>query len=165
MNKDLKLAVFDFDSTLMDGETIDFLARDYGVENEVAAITKKAMNGELDFFESLTYRIRLLKGMKVKRVDEICANLPFVLGAKETITELKNIGLTVVCFSGGYKNATVPSKEKLGLDGEFSNILHSKRIKINYEGSNGSQKADDKDILKYYIVNNIEFIKEKLWLL
>ena len=122
----IKLVVFDFDSTLMDGETIDFLARDYGVEKEVIEITKKAMEGELDFFESLTYRIRLLKGMKLSRVDEICQNLPFVLGAKETVTELKNRGYKVICFSGGYKNATVPAKEKLGLDGEYSNILHSK---------------------------------------
>ena len=126
MDKNLKLAVFDFDSTLMDGETIDFLAKDYGVEDEVKKITEKAMAGELDFFESLTYRIGLLKGMKLSRVDEICQNLPFVSGAKETVTELKKRGLKVVCFSGGYKNATVPAKEKLGLDGEFSNILHSK---------------------------------------
>lgn len=123
---DIKLAVFDFDSTLMDGETINFLARDYGVENEVIEITHKAMAGEIDFFESLTYRIGLLKGMEVKRVDEICRNLPFITGAKETVAELKNRGYKVVCFSGGYKNATVPAKEKLGLDGEFSNILHSK---------------------------------------
>ena len=122
----IKLAVFDFDSTLMDGETIDFLAKDYGIENEVKKITQKAMAGEIDFFESLTYRISLLKGMEVKRVDEICQNLPFVKGAKDTITELKNKGYKVVCFSGGYKNATIPAKEKLGLDGEFSNILHSK---------------------------------------
>lgn len=123
---DIKLAVFDFDSTLMDGETIDFLAKDYGVENEVKKITAQAMAGEIDFFESLTYRLTLLKGMEVKRVDEICQNLPFMSGAKETVLELKNRGYRVVCFSGGYKNATVPAKEFLGLDGEFSNILHSK---------------------------------------
>ena len=81
---------------------------------------------ELDFFESLTYRIGLLKGMKLERVNEICKNLPYMPGAKETITELKNRGYRVVCFSGGYKNATVTAKEYLGLDGEFSNILHSK---------------------------------------
>lgn len=122
----MKLAAFDFDSTLMDGETIDFLAKDYGVEKEVKEITERAMAGELDFFESLTYRLRLLKGMKVSRVNEICQNLPFVTGAKETVAELKNRGYRVVCFSGGYKNATVPAKKILGLDGEFSNILHSK---------------------------------------
>ena len=126
MENDIKLAVFDFDSTLMDGETIDFLAKDYGVEQEVKAITQKAMNGELDFFESLTYRLGLLKGMKLSRVNEICQNLPFIKGAKETIQEFKNRGYRVVCFSGGYKNATVPAKDYLGLDGEFSNILHTK---------------------------------------
>ena len=123
---DIKLAVFDFDSTLMDGETIDFLAKDYGVENEVKAVTERAMRGEIDFFESLTHRINLLKGMELKRVDEICQNLPFMPGAKEAVQEFKNRGYRVVCFSGGYKNATVPAKEYLGLDGEFSNILHSK---------------------------------------
>ena len=122
----IKLAVFDFDSTLMDGETIDFLAQDYGVGEEVKSVTNRAMAGEIDFFESLTYRIGLLKGMKLERVNEICKNLPYMLGAKETIAELKNRGYRVVCFSGGYKNATVPAKEYLGLDGEFSNILHSK---------------------------------------
>ena len=123
---DIKLAVFDFDSTLMDGETIDFLAKDYGVEEEVKKITTKAMAGEIDFFESLTNRLSLLKGMKVKRVDEICQNLPYMPGAKETILELKERGYRVVCFSGGYKNATIPAKEFLSLDGEFSNILHTK---------------------------------------
>ena len=123
---EIKLAVFDFDSTLMDGETIDFLARDYGVEDKVKSVTKRAMAGEIDFFESLTYRLALLKGMEVKRVDEICRNLPLMPGAKETVSELKNRGYRVVCFSGGYKNATIPAKEYLGLDAEFSNILHSK---------------------------------------
>ena len=123
---EIKLAVFDFDSTLMDGETIDFLAKDYGVEDKVKSVTKRAMAGEIDFFESLTYRLALLKGMEVKRVDEICRNLPLMPGAKETVSELKNRGYRVVCFSGGYKNATVPAKEYLGLDAEFSNILHSK---------------------------------------
>ncbi len=123
---DIKLAVFDFDSTLMDGETIDFLAKDYGVEDKVKSVTECAMAGKIDFFESLTYRLALLKGMEVKRVDEICRNLPFMTGAKETVSELKKRGYRVVCFSGGYKNATIPAKEYLGLDGEFSNILHSK---------------------------------------
>ena len=60
----MKLAVFDFDSTLMDGETIEFLSKDFGIEEEVKAITKLAMEGHLDFFESLTKRVAMLKGMK-----------------------------------------------------------------------------------------------------
>ena len=122
----MKLAVFDFDSTLMDGETIEFLAREVGLEQEVKEITTKAMQGELDFFESLQKRVSLLKGLKVDTVNEICRNLPLMNGAEETIKELKQKGYKVVCFSGGFKNATVPFAQKLGLDAEFSNILHSK---------------------------------------
>ena len=96
----MKLAVFDFDSTLMDGETIDFLAHACGVGAEVEAITTAAMNGELDFFESLSRRVKLLEGLSYEKALEICQNLPFICGAKETITELKNRGYKVVIFSG-----------------------------------------------------------------
>lgn len=122
----MKLAVFDFDSTLMDGETLEIIAREIGIDKEVKEITDRAMRGELDFFESLQYRVSLLKGMQVKTVNEICSNLPVIKGAEETIKELKKRGFTVVCFSGGFKNATVPFMEKYGLDCEFSNILHEK---------------------------------------
>ena len=121
-----KLAVFDFDSTLMDGETIEIIGAELGIQKEIARITSKAMNGELDFFDSLTYRVSLLKGLETKRVDEICQNLPYMPGAKETITELKKNGFKVVCFSGGFKNATNYAKEILGYDADFSNILHAK---------------------------------------
>ena len=122
----MKLAVFDFDSTLMDGETIEILAREVGLEQEVNEITTKAMLGELDFFESLQKRVSLLRGLKVDTVNKICENLPLMNGAEETIKNLKDKNYKVVCFSGGFKNATVPFAKKLGLDGEFSNILHSK---------------------------------------
>jgi phosphoserine phosphatase len=122
----MKLAVFDFDSTLMDGETIDFLAEPLGLKDKVASITEMAMRGELDFFESLIMRVKLLEGLEEKKVNEICQNLPLMPGAKEIVSELKNRKVKVVCFSGGFKNATTPAKEKLGLDADFSNILHSK---------------------------------------
>jgi len=121
----MKLAVFDYDSTLMDGETLEFLAREFGLEAEVREITEKAMRGELDFFESLTYRVSLLKGLSVVKVDEICRSLPLMPGAQEVVSGLQKAGYKVVCFSGGFKNATVQTMNKLGMDGEFSNILHS----------------------------------------
>ena len=121
-----KLAVFDFDSTLMDGETIEIIASEIGLQEQVAQITKRAMEGELDFFDRLTYRVSLLKGISEKRVNEICHSLPYMPGAKETITALKNKGYTVVCFSGGFKNATEYAKNILGYDADFSNILHTK---------------------------------------
>ena len=119
-----KLAVFDFDSTLMDGETIDFLAEELGLKNEVAAITERAMAGELDFFKSLVARVALLEGLEKSKVDKICASLPMMPGAKETIEGLKERGYTVICFSGGFRSATEPACEKLGIDADFSNFLH-----------------------------------------
>ena len=119
-----KLAVFDFDSTLMDGETIDFLAAPLGLEAQVAAITERAMAGELDFFKSLVARVALLEGLEKRKVDEICADLPMMPGAAETVAGLKAQGYTVVCFSGGFRNATKPACERLGIDADFSNFLH-----------------------------------------
>ena len=121
-----KLAVFDFDSTLMDGETLEFFAREIGIAEKVKSITDKAMRGELDFFESLTERVSFLKGFPVSKVNEICKKLPVMRGAEETVSGLKEKGYKVICFSGGFRNATTLFAEKLGLDGEFSNILHSK---------------------------------------
>jgi len=126
----MKLCVFDFDSTLMDGETIDFFASKLGVEKEVSKITELAMQGELDFFESLTTRVKLLKGLDLKVVDEVCQNLPFMNGAKEAITGLKEKGYKVVVFSGGFRNATGYAKDILGYDIDFSNVLHVKSGKL-----------------------------------
>ncbi len=120
----MKLAVFDFDSTLMDGETIDFLAKPLGFEKEVASITQRAMEGELDFFEALTTRVALLKGLPKVEVDKICQNLPIMNGAAETVKGLKSRGYRVVCFSGGFRNATSPACKRLEIDADFSNILH-----------------------------------------
>jgi len=126
----LKLAVFDFDSTLMDGETIDFFAEELGIGKEVALITEEAMSGRLDFFESLQQRVGLLKGLDYKVVEKISQNLPYMNGAKETIAELKKRGMTVVCFSGGFRSATGYAKDILGYDADFSNVLHEKDGKL-----------------------------------
>lgn len=122
----MKLAVFDFDSTLMDGETIDFLAKPLGLEEKVARITEEAMAGRLDFFESLIERVSLLKGLEYKQAVEICKDLPLMPGANETVAKLKEQGYKVICFSGGFRIGTGPAKDKLGLDADFSNILHEK---------------------------------------
>ncbi|MBO6272382.1 phosphoserine phosphatase SerB [bacterium] len=122
----MKLAVFDFDSTLMDGETLEFFASEIGIRDKVKEITDRAMRGELDFFESLTERVSFLKGLPVSKIDEICTKLPLMNGADKVVSGLKEKGYKVVCFSGGFKNATIPFCKKLGIDGEFSNILHSK---------------------------------------
>jgi phosphoserine phosphatase len=126
----LKLAVFDFDSTLMDGETIDFFAEELGIGEQVAHITEEAMSGRLDFFESLQQRVGLLKGLDYSVVEKISQNLPYMNGAKETISALKAKGMTVVCFSGGFRSATGYAKDMLGYDADFSNVLHEKDGKL-----------------------------------
>lgn len=122
----MKLAVFDFDSTLMDGETIDIIAQEFGIGKKISKITESAMRGEIDFFQSLRQRVRLLEGYKYNEVKEICHNLPYMQGAKEVISELKNQGMSVVCFSGGFTTATSYAKDILGYDADFSNVLHHK---------------------------------------
>ena len=122
----MKLAVFDFDSTLMDGETIDFLAKPLGLEKKVAGITERAMAGELDFFDSLSTRVALLEGLEKSKVEEICQNLPMMNGAMEVVAGLKKRGYKVICFSGGFRTATTPVCKQLGVDADFSNVLHEK---------------------------------------
>jgi len=110
----------------MDGETIDFLAKPLGIKKEVASITEAAMRGELDFFESLTRRVKLLKGLKEEQMQDICHNLPWMNGAKECIEGLKKRDIKVIVFSGGFKPATSYGREILGFDADFSNTLHVK---------------------------------------
>jgi phosphoserine phosphatase len=127
----MKLCVFDFDSTLMDGETIDFFASKIGLEEEVSKITELAMQGELDFFESLTTRVKLLEGLDLNVVNEVCKNLPYMVGAKEAIAGLKSKGYKVIVFSGGFRNATGYAKDILGFDADFSNVLHVRENRLS----------------------------------
>ena len=122
----IKLCVFDFDSTLMDGETIGFFAAKMGAQGQVSEITKRAMAGELDFFESLSERVALIKGMKLSDAKAIAESLPFVCGASEIIAYLKNKGIKVIVFSGGFHLATDAAQKKLGFDASFANYLHEK---------------------------------------
>lgn len=122
----IKLCVFDFDSTLMDGETIDILASAYGVGDEVKNITHRAMNGELDFFESLNQRVALLKGMPCELVESVCENLPLMNGANELLSHLHTQNIKSVVFSGGFHEGIDKAQKKLNFDLGFANFLHQK---------------------------------------
>ena len=122
----IKLAVFDFDSTLMDGETLELLAKEPSLRAKLKAITDSAMAGELDFFESLVQRVSYLKGIPLTHVNEVFNTLPFMPGAKELIEELKRKGIKTVCFSGGFDGALEIAQKTLGYDTFFANFLHEK---------------------------------------
>ena len=127
------LVLFDLDSTLIEEETIDELAKLAGVEHEVKNITKEAMNGKIDFEESLKRRVALLKGLPTGGVNEIISRLKLTKGAKETIKELKNRGYVVGVISGGFTIATDKVKRDLDLDYAYSNELIIKKGKLTGE--------------------------------
>ncbi len=122
----IKLCVFDFDATLMDGETIDILATAHGKGNQTSEITRHAMTGELDFFESLQKRVSFLKGMSYKKVLELSSTLPLMRGAHELIQYLKSKNIQIVIFSGGFHEGINPAMQKLGINLSFANYLHHK---------------------------------------
>jgi phosphoserine phosphatase len=156
----MKLAVFDYDSTLMDGETIDFLAEDFGIRDEISEITEDAMNGRIDFFESLNRRVSLLKGLDYKKAIDICRSLPLTKGAKETVNELKKNGFIVVCFSGGFNIATSYTKEQIGLNEDFSNTLHHKNGTLTGLVSGEMMFSDSKGYMLQKIQNVLNIKKE-----
>ena len=94
----IKLCVFDFDSTLMDGETITILSSAMGKDKEVGEITARAMAGELDFYESLIQRVRLIEGLELNKALEIASNLPFITGASDIISYLKSKNLLIFMY-------------------------------------------------------------------
>lgn len=121
-----KLLIFDFDSTLIDGETIDFFASELNISNKVSKITDLAMAGEIDFFESLIERVKLLKGLKKSTVLNLINKIPLMEGAEDVVSEFKRRGYKILCFSGGFRDITKPISKKLGIDADFANILHYK---------------------------------------
>lgn len=140
----MKLAVFDFDSTLMNGESIDELARAYGVFDKVQEITNMAMSGKKDFYFSLKERVKLLRGMSAALALDVCRNLPLMNGAKDIVDELKRRNYKVVCFSGGFKFATSHFRDILGLDADFSNILCVENGILNGDVSGEMMFGDSK---------------------
>ncbi|AEH07287.1 phosphoserine phosphatase SerB [Methanothermococcus okinawensis] len=128
-----KLILFDLDSTLIDCETIDEIAKLAGVGDEVEKITKEAMDGKLDFGEALRKRVSLLKGLPLENIRELVLNLKFTKGAEETVKELKKRGYVVGVVSGGFTIATDRVKDILGLDYAYSNELITKDGKLTGE--------------------------------
>ncbi|MFC6634243.1 phosphoserine phosphatase SerB [Microbulbifer taiwanensis] len=118
------LAGFDMDSTLIDAEVIDELARISGIGDEVAAITEAAMRGELDFRQSFKKRMALLKGFSETRLAEIAAQLPLKSGADRLLGALRALGCKTAILSGGFTYfANYLQRERLPVDFVHANQL------------------------------------------
>jgi phosphoserine phosphatase len=118
-----RLVAFDMDSPLIPVEVIDELARLHGVYEEVAAITERAMAGELDFQQSFRARVALLEGMSEEALHEVANNVPLSDGAERLIRALKHFGYKTAVLSGGFQFVGDRLGERLGIDHVYANEL------------------------------------------
>jgi phosphoserine phosphatase len=118
-----RLFVFDMDSTLIQAEVIDELAKLHGVGDQVSAITASAMRGELDFNQSFTRRIALLRGLSANRLNELLRSIPLADGAERLIATLKRLGYKTAILSGGFTFFGKHLQARLGIDYVFANEL------------------------------------------
>jgi phosphoserine phosphatase len=118
-----RLFAFDMDSTLIEGEVIDELAKLAGVADEVVKVTEAAMRGEIEFQESFRRRVALLRGLKDTRVRELLHAIPLVEGAEHLIGTLKMLGYKTAILSGGFNFFAQHLQKRLGIDYVYANDL------------------------------------------
>lgn len=146
-----RLVVMDMDSTLIQNEVIDEIARHMGVYDEVCAITESAMQGKLDFDESLRKRCEKLAGFLEKDVDHVFSKIQLTNGAQELIKVLKKLGYKVALISGGFTCIAEKLKSRLGIDFAYANYMEFKDGR--FTGSirppivNAQRKADLLDVI------------------
>jgi len=121
-----RLVVMDVDSTLIQDEVIDLLAKSAGNEVQVAEVTAAAMAGHLDFAESLRARVALLAGLPESILDEVRAAVRLTPGARTLVRTLKRLGFTVAVVSGGFIEVVGPLASDLGIDHAHANRLEIK---------------------------------------
>ena len=118
-----RLICFDMDSTLINTECIDELAARAGVGDQVKAITESAMRGEIDFTESFTRRVSLLKGLDESVMEDIARNLPYNEGLERMMKILKMVGYKTAILSGGFTYFGKVLQQKFGFDYVYANEL------------------------------------------
>ena len=125
------LVIFDVEGVLYDAEYLPILAEKLGKENEIWEITKKGIQGVIDWEEGLRTRVNALKGLDYETCQEVANALPIMTGAKEACRVLKAAGWKLMAVSGGFTIMTNRLKEELGLDYVFSNELVFKDGKLD----------------------------------
>jgi len=125
-----KVIVFDMDSTIVEGEVIDRLAKLAGAGRKVAAITERAMKGEMDYAASLKARVSFLKGLSLRSLESLAKTLKLTKGSEELIAGLKEMGFKIALISGGFSYFTDILKERLGFDYAFGNKLEVRKGRL-----------------------------------
>ena len=117
------LVIFDVEGVLYDAEYLPLLAEKMNKEKEVWEITKKGIQGKIDWEEGLRQRVELLKGLDYKTCKDVADSMPIMTGAKELCSTLKNAGWKLMAVSGGFTIITDRLKTELGIDHIFTNEL------------------------------------------
>ena len=146
-NEKPKLIVFDMDSTLIDAECIDELARVAGAEEFVSDITRRAMNGELKYSEALIERVKMLKGLDIELAQKTMDKIPLMPGAEELLEHIRSHKYRTVMLSGGFTLKSEAVRERLKIDQVFSNVLEVKDGKLTGKVSGPMTGDNSKELV------------------
>ncbi len=159
--KNMKLVVFDMDSTLIQTEVIDELAKLANAEEQVKKITESAMRGEIDFKESFRKRVALLKGIKEEHLGQIAKNIPLTYGADLVSKTLKGLGYKLGILSGGFTFMGEYLKERLEFDYMYANELDIKDGLVTGEVKNEIVDGEQKAILLRQLAQKENIVLEQ----
>ena len=147
----IKLVVFDLDNVIIDGEGIDEIGKLVNIEDQIAAITEQAMQGEIDFETSIKKRVELLKGASTEDIKTLANDMPLMKGAEETISSLKENGFDVGIISGSFDIIADTIKEKLNVDNVFTNSLVEENGVLTGEVTGPLVSGSKLDVLSKFI--------------
>ena len=147
----IKLVVFDLDNVIIDGEAIDEIGKLANVEEDIAAITEKAMQGEIDFETSIKDRVQLLEGTSIEDIEKVAEDLPLMPGACKTINCLKDKDVDVAIISGSFDVVADKIKDKLGVETVYTNSFTVEDGKLTGEVTGPLVSRSKLDVLKDHV--------------
>ena len=147
----IKLVVFDLDNVIIDGEAIDEIGKLANVEEEIADITEKAMQGEIDFETSIKDRVQLLEGTSIEDIEKVADDLPLMKGACKTIDCLKKRDVDVAIISGSFDVVADKVTDKLGVDTVYTNSFTVEDGKLTGEVTGPLVSGSKLDVLKDHV--------------
>ena len=147
----IKLVVFDLDNVIIDGEAIDEIGKLANVEDDIAEITEKAMQGEIDFETSIKDRVQLLEGTSIEDIEKVADDLPLMPGACKTIECLKEKGVDVAIISGSFDVVADKVSDKLGVDTVYTNSFTVEDGKLTGEVTGPLVSGSKLDVLKDHV--------------
>ena len=149
----IELVVFDLDNVIIDGEAIDEIGKLANVEDDIAAITEKAMQGEIDFETSIKDRVQLLEGTSIEDIEKVADDLPLMPGACKTIKCLKDKDVDVAIISGSFDVVADEIKDKLGVETVYTNSFTVEDGKLTGEVTGPLVSGSKLDVLKDHVEN------------